>query len=38
METRNRGDYTIADCELVAEGADLRVQVLTLAERSVPLR
>ena len=31
MQTRNRGDYTIAGCELVAEGADLRVQVLTLA-------
>jgi quercetin dioxygenase-like cupin family protein len=31
MQTRNRGDYTISDCELVAEGADLRVQVLTLA-------
>jgi hypothetical protein len=24
MQTRNRGDYTIAGCELVAEGADLR--------------
>jgi quercetin dioxygenase-like cupin family protein len=31
MQTRNRGDYTISGCELVAEGADLRVQVLTLA-------
>jgi quercetin dioxygenase-like cupin family protein len=31
MQTRNRGDYTIAGCELVAEGADLRVQVLSLA-------
>jgi hypothetical protein len=31
METRNRRDYTIAGRELVAEGADLRVQVLTLA-------
>ena len=31
MQTRNRGDYTIAGHELVAEGADLRVQVLTLA-------
>jgi len=26
MQTRNRGDYTIAGCELVAEGADLRVR------------
>src|SRR5262249_39598830 len=31
MQTRNRGDYTISGCELVAEGADLRVQVLSLA-------
>ena len=31
MQTRNRGDYTIAGHELVAEGADLRVQVLNLA-------
>src|SRR5204863_7538682 len=31
MQTRSRGDYTIAGRELVAEGADLRVQVLTLA-------
>ena len=31
MQTRNCGDYTIAGHELVAEGADLRVQVLTLA-------
>jgi quercetin dioxygenase-like cupin family protein len=31
MQTRNRGDYTIANRELVAEGADLRVQVLSLA-------
>jgi len=31
MQTRNRGDYTIAGCELVAEGANLRVQVLSLA-------
>lgn len=31
METRNRGNYEIADRELVAEGTDLRVQVLTLA-------
>jgi quercetin dioxygenase-like cupin family protein len=28
---RTRTDYEIADRELVAEGADLRVQVLTLA-------
>ena len=31
MQTRNRGDYAIAGRELVAEGADLRVQVLSLA-------
>jgi len=31
MQTRNRGDYTIAGCELVAEGADLRVQLVSLA-------
>ena len=31
MQTRSRGDYTIASRELVAEGTDLRVQVLTLA-------
>ena len=31
MQVRNRGDYEIAGRELVAEGADLRVQVLTLA-------
>ena len=37
MQTRNRGDYTIAGHELVAEGADLRVQVLTLvASQCVP--
>ena len=37
MQTRNRGDYTIAGHELVAEGADLRVQVLTLdAGQCVP--
>jgi hypothetical protein len=28
MQTRSRGDYMIAGRELVAEGADLRVQVL----------
>ena len=31
METRSRGSYSIAGREVVAEGADLRVQVLTLA-------
>ena len=31
METRSRGSYSITGRELVAEGADLRVQVLTLA-------
>src|SRR6266404_36780 len=31
MQTRSRGDYTIAGRELIAEGTDLRVQVLTLA-------
>lgn len=31
MEDRNRGSYEIAGRELVAEGADLRVTVLTLA-------
>ena len=31
MEVRTRGNYEIADRELVAEGTDLRVQVLTLA-------
>ena len=31
MEERTRGSYEIADRELVAEGTDLRVQVLTLA-------
>ena len=31
MQTRSCGDYTIANRELVAEGADLRVQVLSLA-------
>ena len=31
MQIHNRSDYTIAGRELVAEGADLRVQVLTLA-------
>jgi quercetin dioxygenase-like cupin family protein len=37
MQRRNRGDYAIAGCELVAEGADLSVQVLSLAAgQSVP--
>ena len=31
MEVRMQGSYELADRELVAEGADLRVQVLTLA-------
>lgn len=31
MEIRSRGHYEIADREVVAEGADVRVQVLTLA-------
>ena len=31
MEVRSRGSYEIQDREMVAEGADLRVQVLTLA-------
>lgn len=31
MEAHSRGSYTIASREIVAEGADLRVQVLTLA-------
>jgi quercetin dioxygenase-like cupin family protein len=31
MDVRTRGNYEIADRELVAEGTDLRVQVLTLA-------
>ncbi|HEU0156973.1 MAG TPA: hypothetical protein VFQ82_12945 [Stellaceae bacterium] len=32
MEIRSRSNYPIAGRELIAEGADLRVQVLTLAE------
>ncbi|HTZ35147.1 MAG TPA: cupin domain-containing protein [Stellaceae bacterium] len=37
MQSRNRGAYEIAGRELVAEGADLRVQVLTLAAgQSIP--
>jgi quercetin dioxygenase-like cupin family protein len=31
MEIRSRGNYEIAGREVVAEGADVRVQVLTLA-------
>lgn len=31
METRTTGSYDVAGREMVAEGADLRVQVLTLA-------
>ncbi len=31
METRTRGSYEVAGREVVAEGSDLRVQVLTLA-------
>jgi hypothetical protein len=31
MESRNRGNYSIAGRELIAESKDLRVQVLTLA-------
>jgi quercetin dioxygenase-like cupin family protein len=37
METRSRGTYELAGREIVAEGADLRAQVLTLAAgQSVP--
>ena len=31
METRSRGRYEVVGRETIAEGADLRVQVLTLA-------
>ena len=31
MQIRSRGNYEIAGCQLIAEGTDLRVQVLTLA-------
>ncbi len=31
MQNRNRGRYEIASSEVVAEGADMRVSVLTLA-------
>ncbi|HEV2336381.1 MAG TPA: cupin domain-containing protein [Stellaceae bacterium] len=37
METRSRGTYELAGREIVAEGADLRAQILTLAEgQNVP--
>jgi len=37
MEARTRGNYDIASREMVAEGSDLRVQILTLsAGQSVP--
>jgi quercetin dioxygenase-like cupin family protein len=37
MQNRNRGKYEIAGSEVVAEGADMRVSVLTLAAgQSVP--
>src|ERR1700686_4110990 len=37
MQVRSRSHYEIAERELVAEGADLRVQVLTLASgQAVP--
>ncbi len=32
MQDRSRSNYEVADREIVAEGTDLRVQVLTLAE------
>ncbi len=31
MQNRNRGSYEIAASEIVSEGADIRVSVLTLA-------
>jgi quercetin dioxygenase-like cupin family protein len=31
MQVRSRGTHTIAGRELLAEGADLRIQILTLA-------
>ncbi len=31
MKARNRGTYEVADREMVAEGADIRIQVITLA-------
>jgi quercetin dioxygenase-like cupin family protein len=31
MQNRNRGSYVIAGAEVIAEGADVRVSVLTLA-------
>ena len=37
MQNRNRGSYEIAGREIVAEGADLRVSLLTLAaDQCVP--
>ena len=36
MQNRNRGSYEIAGSEIVAEGADLRVSVLSLRRR--PMR
>jgi mannose-6-phosphate isomerase-like protein (cupin superfamily) len=39
MQNLNRGSYTIARDEVVAEGADLRVSILTLAAgQCVPWR
>ena len=38
MQNRNRGSYQIAGSEIVAEGADLRVSVLTLAPANAFLR
>src|SRR5438270_10340546 len=39
MQNRNRGSYELGGSEIVAEGADLRVSVLTLAAgRCVPWR
>jgi quercetin dioxygenase-like cupin family protein len=35
MQIRSRGNYEIAGCQLIAEGTDLRVQVLTLAAGQV---
>lgn len=37
MEKRSRGNYVIAGRELIAEGADMQVQLLTLAAgQSIP--
>jgi hypothetical protein len=35
MEVRTRGDYELAEREVVAEGADLRVQVLDACRGAV---